>query len=539
MLDLCMSCMGPLKNEEYICPQCGEQRNAENDKPFMHRGKIVGDRYIIGKGIKQDPEGLGYIGYDFVKKSKVYIREFFPSELAKRDENGNVLPSSYKYLEEKFNQFMQDFLKYFRSIARLRNLSSLVAVYDILEQYGTSYIIMQWVDGERFDKYLSENGGFLDWKSARILFMPLLSSLIKMESAGVKHLGISPCNMIVTDENKIKLVGFATKNLRTNNEIIKSELFEGTSALEQYNSTAIVSESTDVYGFTASLFYALTGEYPLSALERKKKDRLMMPSNIMKNLPETVVSALANALRVYSNSRTISFESLRVELSNSPVLQVKNIYQEDDENFDLPSAHENDGSNKKLAIISCVVSLAVLIVCLGVYWMWIKEKNAENKSINDDISPSSSSILNQEVENSQEETKIDVPQLVGKKASDVQNSGSSENLYSIVILSEEFHNSIPEGCIISQTPAYGEKMYEGSVIAVNISKGPQKRTLPSITGKTLSEASLILTDAKFKPTQVPVNNSDFSQGTVIGYQDYKAGDLVDYGSEIFILVSKG
>ena len=538
MLDLCMSCMGPLKNEEDICPRCGEKRNSENEEPFVQRGKIIGDRYIIGKGIKEDFEGLGYIGYDFVKKSKVYIREFFPSELAKRDESGNVIPSSYKYLEEKFERFMQDFLKYFRSIARLRNLSSLAAVYDILEQCGTAYIIMQWVDGERFDKYLSKNGGCLDWKSARILFMPLLSSLIKMESAGVKHLGISPCNMIVTDENKIKLVGFATRNLRTNNEIIKSELFEGTSALEQYDPTAIVSESTDVYGFTASLFYALTGEYPLSALERKKKDRLMMPSNIMKNLPETVISALANALRVYSNSRTISFESLRVELSNSPVLQVKNIYQEDDENFDLPSVRENGNSNKKLAIISCIVSLTVLIICLGVYWVWIKEKNAESKSTNDDISPSSSSILNQEVENSQEETKIDVPQLVGKKAVDVQNL-NSDNSYSIVILSEEFHNSIPEGCIISQTPAYGEKMYEGSVIAVNISKGPQKRALPSITGKTLSEASLILTDAKFKPTQVPVNNSDFSQGIVIGYQDYKAGDLVDYGSEIFILVSRG
>lgn len=82
-------------------------------------------------------------------------------------------------------------------------------------------------------------------------------------------------------------------------------------------------------------------------------------------------------------------------------------------------------------------------------------------------------------------------------------------------------------------------MYPGAIIAVNVSKGPEKRVLPSIAGKTLSEASLILTDAKFKPSKVSEASKDYAEGIVIGYQDHKAGDLVDYGSEVVIKVSKG
>ena len=142
-------------------------------------------------------------------------------------------------------------------------------------------------------------------------------------------------------------------------------------------------------------------------------------------------------------------------------------------------------------------------------------------------------------ETGSEEEKIDVPQLVGKSLSAAKSTAASANNYSIVVLSEEFHDTTPEGNIISQTPNYGEKMYSGSIIAVTVSKGPSKRKLPNIQGKKLSEAALILTNEKFKPIEVNQSSQDFAEGTVIGYQDYKAGDVLDYGAEVYIVVSKG
>lgn len=540
MLDLCMNCMSRLENHEDICPHCQEPRDAEQPEPFLPKKKILGERYIVGNGIKKDPEGLSYIGYDFIKNSKVYIREFFPSEICYRGADCEVKIDDKPGFKNKFKILNEEFLKYFRGIARFRNLSCVASVYDILEQNGTSYIILEWVEGTSLDKYLSSHGEAMSWKQARSLFMPLISPLSKMSSAGIHHLGLAPCNMMITSENKIKLVGFATANLRTNNGLEGSELFEGCSAIEQYISGSEISESTDVYGLAASLFFALTGEYPLSAPERKKKDRLLMPSNIMKELPDTVISAIANALRVYPNSRTISFEIFRLEISNSPVLQVKNIYDEPEEfEFSRSEPKSSNNTGKILGIVSCVLSLVILTVCFGVYWFWIKDKKINSEIVPKTAETTVTETKEETEEAGNEEEKIDVPQLVGKSLSAAKSAAASANNYSIVVLSEEFHDTTPEGNIISQTPNYGEKMYSGSIIAVTVSKGPSKRKLPNIEGKKLSEAALILTNEKFKPIEVSQSSQDFAEGIVIGYQDHKAGDVLDYGAEVYIVVSKG
>ena len=108
-----------------------------------------------------------------------------------------------------------------------------------------------------------------------------------------------------------------------------------------------------------------------------------------------------------------------------------------------------------------------------------------------------------------------------------------------MLLSEEFHDSIGEGCIISQNPSAGQEIPVGSTIAVTVSKGTKKRTLPEIAGKTLSEASQLITNAKLIPTSTAEFSSDVPEGSVIGYKNYKAGDKLDYDSEVVIVVSKG
>lgn len=538
MLDLCINCMLRLDDSDEICPNCKFPRDFKQPEPFMPSKKILGKRYLIGKGLKQDPEGLSYIGYDFIKRNKVHIREFFPCEICRRDTEKVVLKKDTPENKNKYYILLKDFCKYFRNIAKLRNLSAIVAIYDILEENGTCYIISEWIEnGKSLDIYLSDNGGYLTWKQARILFIPVISSLIKMHAAGVYHLGIAPCNILINEENKIKLTGFATKNLRSNGIYENSELFDGCSALEQYSSDYKISTATDVYGFSASLFFALTGDYPTNALIRKKKDKLLMPSDIMKEIPDCVVTGLANALRVYPNSRTISFDTLKVELLNSPIMQVKNIY-ENSEDFNVTTS-KKEKSNYKAGIISCAISLVILLSAFAVYFVYLKDKNS-NLTPNSENNISMNTDLNSEnltTNQNESETKIEVPNLVGKTETNAKNGSTSEKPYSVKVLSEEFHDTIEKGKIISQNPAFGEKMYPGSVINVSVSKGPKKRILPIISGKTLSEVSLLLTE--FEPSQINQKNDKVPEGIVIGYKDYQAGDLVDYGSKITIIVSKG
>ena len=111
--------------------------------------------------------------------------------------------------------------------------------------------------------------------------------------------------------------------------------------------------------------------------------------------------------------------------------------------------------------------------------------------------------------------------------------------YKLVLLSEDFSDNISEGCIISQSPSQGEEINKGSTIAVTVSKGSKKRSLPDIKGKTLSEASSLITSEKLTPVSTLEFSAEYEEGIVMGYRDYSAGDKLEYGSTVVIVVSRG
>lgn len=537
-----MNCFKSSETSIAKCPYCGENLANPQPQPFLPQKTLLANRYYIGKALKMDGEGLEYIGYDKIENSKVYIREFFPSKICKRDNDfQKITICSDKYTE--FKKLLNDFLKYFRSVARLRNLSSITAVYDIFEENNTAYIIFEWIEGVKLDKYMGSRTEPLKWSEAQAMFMPLLSALIYMSKAKIHHLGICPENIIVTSEHKLKLSGFATKNLRNLYSDIEGQLYDGCSAIEQYNKDFEPSESTDVYGFSATLFWALSGEYPLSALKRKNNDKLLVPKNVLEFLPENVVSALANALRVYPNSRTISFENLRIELSDSPILHIQDISGQ-------PFSHSSELSMSKKSpksstaiwgIVSGACALIILVSALIVYWFWLRN-NSNNKNVTSsqtetseiDKVYSAAEEMNEELK--EKADTIAVPNLIGKN---YKSMDGQDGNYQIVVMGEDFSEKIEEGYIISQNPNPGEEMERYSTIAVNLSKGSKQRTLPEIQGKSLSEASQLITVQKLVPVQTFEFSKEFPEGTVIGYKNYNPGETLEYGSEVTIVISKG
>ncbi len=531
---LCTNCFKKI-NQNDICPYCNKPLNRPQDYPFLPVGTSLANRYIVGNALKMDGEGLSYVGFDKTKNSKVFIREFFPVSLCERSSDFKNVTINFDK-KKYFRAIFQDFLKYFRSVARIRNIPLIISVYDIFEENKTAYVISEWIDGEPLDVYTSKLGGYMKWEEAKILFMPLLSSLSIMESSGVKHLGIAPSNLIITPNKKMRLVGFATKYLRSLNSPVEAELFEGCSAMEQYVAGYDSSETTDVYGFAATLFFALTGEYPLCAQKRKNSDKLLMPQDIVENLPENVICALANALKIFPNSRTISFETMRAELSDSPVLRVCDI-DSSEEKFVLEQHERNvKKKNSYRGVISCISALLFLLVALAVYWFWLRDNSINTKNSGETTSDAvvDSTQLNTEDVSVQ---KIAAPDLTGKRYDSLQEKPDPN--YVVMLMAEEYSDSVSEGCVISQNPNYGEEIQIGTPIAVKVSKGPKQVVLPEISGKTLSEVSQLLTSLKLIPVQSSDFSTEFKEGTVIGYKNYKAGEKIDKEIKVDIVVSRG
>ncbi len=533
---LCKGCMQKL-NGENICPFCGFNQNEKQLFPYLEIGTVLEQRYSIGKIIDSNSEGIGYIAYDNVLSVPVYIKEFFPNILCYRGSNKRdvIIKSGY---ENQFKEYLNSFLTYLRAVARLRSLPAIVPVYNILTENSTAYAVYEWVEGIKLVDFLEKKGNHINWDTARKLFMPLLSSLSEMNSVGIQHLGICPENMVITDESKLKLFGFSIPEVRKQGSHIPPTLYDGFSAIEQYLPEYQTNEATDVYAFAATLFFSLTGSAPQKALKRKTDDRIFIPTNLLKEIPEHVISALANALQVFPINRTPTFERLREALSDSPTV-INNIGIYEDNENDTITQDINNHKHKSHVITAVISGVAafLILVAIGVFWLLGNNFSVNNSSQSSSELNSSSDSLSTHSSAASSTSKISVPNLVGQSYKSIQ---SQQNLnYQVLVSSEEYNDNVAEGIIISQTPKSTEQMEIGSTVLVTVSKGSKTRSLPIIAGLPITEASQKVTSAGLVPTQKQEYSKTVSEGTVIGYEGHKPGDLVESGNEVVIIVSKG
>jgi len=546
--NLCMNCMSDT-NGKTECPNCGfSSAEPQMRHALPYRTKLQ-QRYIVGRAKKSNGEGITYIGYDTVLNIPIELREFFPQTLSERADSGEsvrVIGGS----EVTFNECLTGFLTYSREVAHMRELSSIVQIYDIFEENHTAYTVSEWNESITLRYFVERSGGSLNWNVARQLFMPVLSALSALHAAGIRHLGISPDTLSIMKDGKMKLGSFCIGAVRRMDTDLPPDMVAGCAAIEQYVMDYVPNEATDVYGFASSLFFTLTGTMPQDALKRRTDSRLMIPTSIMRSLPPHVVTAMANALQVSPDKRTPSFERLRAELSAAPTVTA-NIEETQRINKIAPpyTAEPEEESDKKgvpsfvWVILTCVAALIVFTI-VGIIWISNSDPGGAAALASDtsqvDSTDSSDALLSSgEVSDS---GQIAAPSLIGQNYEDLSASSaaSGDSEYQVLLsTNKQFSDTIPEGSIISQSPAPGTQMAKGTAIVVVVSEGAAVRTLPSIAGKTLAEASTAVTSASFVPTKIEEYSPTIEQGMVIGYKDVKEGSQMAYGSKVVIVVSKG
>lgn len=543
--NFCMGCMADMAGNT-VCPQCGWNSQEPQMLHALPYGASLQGRYIVGRAQKTNGEGITYIGRDTVQNTLVEIREFFPQSLCSRSEDGASVQIAGGN-EIVFQEALTLFLNYAREIAHLRELSAIVPVFDIFEENHTAYTISEWNESITLQYFVERSGGHLTWNAARQLFMPVLSALSTMHAAGVMHLGISPQSLKIMQDGKMRLGDFSVSLVRRMDTDLPPDMVPGCAALEQYTMGMQLTEATDVYGFTASLLFALTGELPKDAVYRKEDSRLMIPTDLAKTLPPHVITAVANGLQVQPESRTQTFERLRVELSAAPTV-TSHLEQQTTSITKLPPLPEKKKDEGMPGIVWMLVSCAIsLLVMSVIVWVWFQFQPDTLFHPSDEVSSVSGEMSESDTSSSLEFTEdtgsdmIPAPDLRGQKYTELLEkvSAAESPEYTILLSDRAFDNTVEEGCVISQQPEAGTEMRRGDSIVVVISQGEPTRQLPDVENLTLAQAAELVTDEGFIPVTERVANSEVGADMVIGYKDHEAGDTLAYGSEVVLLISTG
>ena len=530
-----MGCMQEIGDRRF-CPACGFDNAEKQQAPFLPYGTVLANRYIVGTGIDTNGESTRYLCYDQQTGDVAIVCEFLPVGVFNRAEGETQVRVNYEN-RLIYNKLKDDFINYYRILAELRELSALLDVHNVFEENNTVYVIEDNEDLIPFEEYVTRSGGSLEWDIARPLFMPVISALEALHKRGVGHYAISPKNMYITASGKLKISGFATENERKRGTSLKSQLFSGAAAPEQYESNFPLDDITDIYGFCATLFYALTGHLPKTAPERLKDSRLLMSTTTVKKLPPHVVSALANGLQVERENRITDFDELRSQLSVAHT--AKAIQDEISRTASMNISRSEAGRRNRsgmspvsIVIISMAATIVILAIA-GVFWLM---QNPLQGFFGGNQNATQESTM------STEWTGPTVPDFVGKTYEEAVNAAKSENGVTLVRnFSDEYSDTYKEGIVMAQSPAAGSKVsQEGSIyISVTVSKGAQSRTLPKIEGLSLDQASADIAENGLLATAEYEYNDKYAEGRVIGYKNHTEGESVEYGTNVTILVSKG
>lgn len=532
-MSLCMGCMQEL-NGSVICPNCHFDNSEVQSAPFLPFGTELAGRYVTGTGLETNGESTRYIAFDKQTGDVVIVTEFLPIGLFSRDEGQTELKVNYDD-RLAFNKLRDEFISYFRIISELKDLSALTNIVDVFEENNTAYAIEEKEDLIPFEEYIERSNGHLDWDIARPLFMPVISALEALHKRGVGHYAVAPKNLFITASGKIRMSGYATENERKRGTALKSQLFSGAAAPEQYEDNFPLDDITDIYGLCSTLFYALTGHLPKSAVERLKDSRLLMSTSTVKSLPPHVVSALANGLQVQRENRITDFDELRSQLSVAHTAKAiqDEISRTASMNITKEQSRRNNGmSHTSIVTISVAITVLVLGIA-GVFWL-MQNPLAGLFSGNTDATAASTS--------STEWTGPVVPNYVGMKYEDVVKAAASDD--SVVVYrdyNDAYSDKYADGVVMEQYPPAGSKVEQedGITVSVTVSLGAQMRELPAIQGNKIDEAAQSLADAGLLATAEYQYSDTVAENRVIGYKNHVAGDTLESGSNIIIIVSKG
>lgn len=293
------------------------QKIINEDFPLaLPSGTILAGQYTIDKVLGQGGFGITYMATDYKTKEKVAVKEFFPDSLAYREMTAVISYPGER--AENYEYGKENFLQEAKTLAEFIGCENIVRIFSYFEENGTAYFVMEYIDGVSFDNYLKDRGGRISFDEAKNILVPIMEALAIVHSKGIVHRDVTPDNIYITNDGKVKLLDFgaARYSLGDKSKSLDVILKHGFAPKEQYTRRGKQGPFTDIYSLGATLYFSVTGRRPPDSIDRIEEDDLIPPSSIGVKITGYQEEALLHAMEVNPQSRYQSMLDFRNALLN-------------------------------------------------------------------------------------------------------------------------------------------------------------------------------------------------------------------------------
>ena len=514
----------------------------------------------------------------------------------------------YKAKDHKLNRFVAvkvlkpefredtTFIRKFRSEAQAAaglTHPNIVNVFDVGDDGGVYYIVMELIEGITLKEYIAKKGK-LSIKEATSIAIQVSMGLEAAHNHGIVHRDVKPQNIIISTDGKVKVTDFGIARAASSNTISSNVMGSVHYSSPEQVRGGYSDEKSDIYSLGITLYEMVTGRVPfdgdttVAIAIKHLQEEMVPPSVYTEDLPysleqiilkctqksvgrryekmEDVIADLKHSLidpqGNFVTLTSVDNEAKTVVISDEELGEIKSTprashkpevddledeindtdYDNDDDDYEEAPKRRSDSKKKKKGSNSAVTIVALLagaVVLVGAIFVIGKAAGIIGSS---DTANTEQTAQNTEAA-SEEDGMVAVPDLVGKTEDEAAALLEEEKLGK-QMMGEE--NSTQEkGRISSQDIPAGTKVEQYTTIKYYISKGQQEITIPDFSGQTGVDAQQTLEDLGLTVTVQKEYSEADDSGWPLTEPGYvmdvspEAGTSMTAGGSVTLTVSRG
>ncbi len=522
-------------------------------------GIVLGKRYAVLSKIGAGGMADVYKGRDQMLNRYVAIK---------------VLKKQYKEDEN----FVRKFRSEAQAAAGLIH-PNIVNVYDVGEDRGLNYMVMELVEGITLKEYI-ERKGRLSHKETISIAIQMCSGIGAAHASGIIHRDIKPQNIIISKDGKVKVTDFGIAKAITSNTVSTNAMGSVHYTSPEQARGGFSDQRSDIYSIGITLFEMVTGQVPfdgettVEVAMKHLQQEITPPSELVPDIPYSLEQIILKCTQKSSERRYESTEALIQDLKHSLVDpdgdfvvippiggmtdtvimtdkdldDIRNGSDDEDydtDEYDTDAMYGNDDSDEdyenyesgrgadevnphmhKIMKILTIVVVAIIVLIL----VFTVGKAAG-------VFKSFGGITTQDEED--KSGKVTVPDVRGMSEENAKALLNKKGL-GIQVVTRKESKKYKAGKISKQTPEAGEKVSKHTKIEVVVSSGlvGSKKAIPYVSGMSETEAQNELEEAGFKVTSSFQYDDSVESGKVISTTP-EAGTKAEKGSTVTMLVSQG
>ncbi len=483
---------------------------------MITRGQLINDRYEIIRSIGEGGMANVYLALDTILNRKVAVK---------------ILRGDLSEDEKFVRRFQREAI----SASSLNN-PNIVEVYDVGEDNGKYFIVMEYVQGLTL-KQLIKKRGSLTLPEVVDIMLQLTSAVAHAHASYIIHRDIKPQNVIILEDGRVKIMDFGIAVALNSGELTQTNSVMGTVYYippEQANGGPATTKS-DIYSLGILMYELVTGhvpfkgDNPVEVAIKHMNEPLPSICEYDPDMPQSIENIILRAAAKNPDNRYDSaeemHEDLKTALDKDRFNEPKVVYRYKEKDFEITpkfretretrtsekNSDKNDKKmNKALVIVGSIVGILLAVV---LFMLFVIPKITEN-------------------------VKAEIPDVTGMSISQAENALENEGFEVEGKTKKENSDKIDKDKVISTDPEIGRMIKKGTKVVLTVSKGSAKIKIDNYKGQNYYDVKAKLENAQITVIidKKDVPTADGVKENTILQQDVKAGEKLGKGDTITLTI---